>query len=462
MAAYRIEQFKGLIPRSDPSLLPDGCAIVANNLLLKNGKIVPIKSPSLSSFSVYLENGLTSLSNAQTIYPWHRTVSGNDVVTILAWPGVVSVAHSNISDDDRDRLFVSGSTGIPHVQGVTNNNPSVYFNNRYNGTVCRRTLIKSKLPAITASVVETEVEEYTGVKRNTFFYQTWVDKYGYESPVSDSSNEIEYYNGQTISISAVSSHDSQAVARRIYKTITGDATAENRFVIEFRGSDPWSAKEFAVKDENVGEAMPMIENPPSDMRGIVYVPGGYYAGFSDSMPRTVHFSDVSMPYSWPTAYKYDIHDDIVGLATSKNTVFVLTKNRVWILRGTDPESMVASALSPAACVSQQSIVEYNNNVFFASNFGYCVVHNTATDGDVVTNMTDKLFTKEQWKALNPSSCKSVIVDGRIMSFFTVGTETKCFIFDINETDCMLTTHDCAAKCACVDAESDTMYFVSKN
>jgi len=191
---------------------------------------------------------------------------------------------------------------------------------------------------------------------------------------------------------------------------------------------------------------------------MVYVPGNYYAGFSKSKPRTVFFSDLSIPYNWPEGYEYDIHDDIVGLTASKNSVFAMTDNRVWVLRGTDPESMVASALSPAACVSEKSIVEYGNNVYFASNYGLCMVHNTVSDGEIVTNITDKLFTKEQWKNLNPSSCRCYQVDGRILAFFQVQGSVKGYIFDLTETECMLTTHDVRVSCGCVDVLTDDLIF----
>ena len=460
MATVKIETFGGLMPRFDASLIPANCALVANNLLLKSGKIDPLRAPSEVSFAgVYLENGLSSIQDAKTIYAWRRTVAGNVVTTILAWPGIVHVAPSNLADDDRDRIFVTGQTGIPHQTGIQNNNqPAVYFSDRNTGTVIRRTLVKTAPGKPVVSLADGLVPDPNNT-RYTVFYQTWVDKYGYESPHSPASDEIAYTDGQTVVLAATTKPDGQACKRRIYKTITGNNTEDNRFIAEFDDASAWGQKEITVSDADAGETMPEIESPAVDLRSVLYVPGGFYVGHTNALPKTVMFSDAQMPYSWPVEYQYDIHDRIVGMATSKNTVYVMTDNRVWILRGSYPDTMVASMLSPAACVSERSIVQYGNNVFFASNFGLCMVTNSATDGDVVLNLTDKFFTKEQWLSLNPETCIACQIDGRILAFFTVNGEQKGYIFDLNEKECLLTTHDEKASVMCVQPETDKMIYV---
>ena len=461
MATIKIDTFGGLMPRYDASLLPMNCAVTANNLILKSGKIEPLRHPSERQFRVFLENGLDSLANAQTVYIWRRVVAGNVVNTILAWPGIVHVAPSNLADDDRDRIFVTGETGIPYAgagQIQNSNQPAVYFSNRITGAVTRRTLVKSAPAKPSVSLADGLAPDPNNT-RYTAFFQTWVDKYGYESPHSAASDQLAHTDGQTVVLAASAKPDPQAFKRRIYKTITGNETEDNRFIAEFDDADAWGEKEITVADGEAGEVMPEVESPSVDLHGVLYVPGGFYVGYTDTLPKTVMFSDALYPYSWPTELHYDIHDHIVGLAANKNTVYVMTDNRVWILRGSYPDTMVASMLSPAACVSERSIVQYGNNVFFASNFGYCMVTNSATDGDVVANLTDKFFTKDQWLALNPETCRACQIDGRILAFFTVGGVTKGYIFDLNEKECLLTTHDEVASAMCVQPETDAMLYV---
>lgn len=472
MASIRIDSFKGLMPRIHPASLPPGMAQEAHNLVIKNTRIVPLRNsaprgsvPEMDGFDcVMLENygmgGFDSVDKAGTIYAWKRRVRINGelklVTTVLAWPGKVTVAKSNLADDDRDRIFVTGDTGIPWNSSKTEsegNQPCVYLNDRESGTITRRTMVMEKLQAPEVAVTVGGNADHDR-ERVTYYYQTWVSSLGYESPVSDPSRMIKYNDGDTVHLMPCEAPDG-AVARRIYKAVTGDNTEDNRFVIEFSGDTAWMAHDFSVDDATVAmtEKMPSVKAPPSDLRDMTYVPGCYYTGFSESNPHTVMFTQLNIPYNWSEEYWYDVHDNIVGLAVTKNTVYALTDNCVWILRGTDPSTMVASSLSPAACVSRRSICVHNNNVYFASNHGLCVVMNSAVDGDIVVNVTEKFFTKDQWKALDPGSCRIVQMDGRLHAFFS-GHQ---YIFDLNEQECMLTTHDEKAGCACVDHETDSMY-----
>ena len=109
--------------------------------------------------------------------------------------------------------------------------------------------------------------------------------------------------------------------------------------------------------ENLGEAEPGMESPSPDLSGMQFVAGGYYAAFSKSAPHTVMFSDIGNVTSWPVAYRYDVKDNIVALATTSNSVFALTDGWPWVLSGTAPESMtVAKLAGPAACVSPRGVL----------------------------------------------------------------------------------------------------------
>ena len=111
MATIKIDSFSGIMPRVHPTLLPDSCAVKAHNCRLKSGKLSPVREPSkVDNASIRLENGLDKIANAQSIYLWRH--GENRTGEFLAWPGIVRVARGNIADDDRDRIFVSGETGV--------------------------------------------------------------------------------------------------------------------------------------------------------------------------------------------------------------------------------------------------------------------------------------------------------------------------------------------------------------
>jgi hypothetical protein len=189
------------------------------------------------------------------------------------------------------------------------------------------------------------------------------------------------------------------------------------------------------------------------------VDGGFYTGFSPSSPHTVMFSDVGIVTSWPTAYRYDVKDNIVALATTSNSVFALTDGYPWVLSGTAPETMSAARLAgPAACVSPRSVVVYRNSVYYASNEGMMVIANSANAGTVCANLTDKIFTKDQWQALRPETCIAGQHDGALYLFFDGAEGLR---IDLAESAAAVTTHDEVASCMCVDERGDALCFVRK-
>jgi len=79
-------------------------------------------------------------------------------------------------------------------------------------------------------------------------------------------------------------------------------------------------------------------------------------------------------------------------------------------------------------------------------------------GTIVQNITDKFFTKDQWRALEPETCLMGQFDGALHAFFpSVG---KAYIVDLQENGkTMVTEHDEMATCLCTDSRTDELYFV---
>lgn len=477
----KISNFHGIQPRVHPSLLADGMAVKAHNCRLKSGKLVPLRQPSLvGGITTHLEAGLGSIADAKSLYAWKHT-DRNGVVKIdfLAFPGIVDFAEGNIADDQYDRLFVTGETGIPFTDGSGKtwpNSPAVYFHSRTANAITRKTVNKVSLPA--PSVDSTDSVDTGKTVFYVFFFVSWVDSSGYESGLSPASvamggnadpngtGAILLNSGMGVSIS-VTGIPQDADKLYIYATATGtsDATDGIQFFVERKMSRPASASATvtsAFVPESLGETEPGIESPPGDLAGVKFVAGGYYCGFSKSAPHTVMFSDIGVVTSWPVAYRYDVKDNIVALATTSNSVFALTDGWPWVLSGTAPESMtVAKLAGPAACVSARGVCVYRNSVYYASNEGLMAIVNDANAGTVCTNLTQKIFTKEQWREMNPKSCLVAQHDGALFLFFTdvAGRPLPGLVIDLAESADAVITHDEAAKCLCVDNAEDKMYFV---
>ena len=452
MAAIKIDTFSGIIPRAYPTLLPDSCAVKAHNCRLKSGKLSPLRAASkVTSIRTYLEGGLEKIGDTKSLYLWHRYAGD----CFLAWENIVKVAQSNLADDELHRIFVTGATGI----GTTGQNlPCAYIENATGTSFTRHPLTKTPFDAPT---VTADPPSDPANIRYTRFFQTWVDEYGYESGVSEASDEITYTDGDEIAIAAVSAGTTGAVARRIYKVVSGTTTESIQFVYEQAVSTTTFPEitALAIKDEDAGEILPKLVSPPDDLSWMTFVPGNYYVGYSPSKPRTVMFSDVNRPSSWPTDYMYDVHADIVGFAVIGNTVFAFTKGYPEAITGTAPESMSPAVLSsPQACVSARSICVMDNAAFYASADGICMV--SPANIGTVTVMSEKYFSKREWEALNPETCVMDTYDGALHAWFTLDSGVRQgYIFDIKEGASALTTHDEEAKALFYDVRSDSLYYV---
>lgn len=466
MATVKIDTFGGIAPRQHPTLLADGMAVTAHNCRLKTGKLVPLREPKLvEGPNILMENGLADIADAQSMHVWRRADGAFD---FLLYKGVTWSAPGNIAADDMTRIVVSGDRdGDGAVDG-----PVVYM--RDGGAKVVYPIAKNPIGYPVVSRAAGAIDPTEANIRYTRFFYTWVDKYGMESPVSEPSrnagtpdpvdDDLQYLDGDRIDFAAIDDIPPLAVSIRVYKVVTGTQEGRVQFVAE-RDKDAASASggfSVTVKDENAGEVMPEIEAPPADLTCIHDVPGAFYCGFSPSAPKTVCFSDVDLLYSWPVAYRYDVADNLVALAVTSNSVFALTEGWPYVISGTAPESMsVAKLAGPAACVSARGVTVYRNAVYFVSNQGLMTIFNSADAGTVCQNLTDKIFTKDQWLALNPSSCVMGQHDGALFLYFTLadGTHKGLTIDLMDDSRIAVTTHDEAATCLCVDVKEDKMYFV---
>lgn len=479
MATVKISQFGGIAPRQHPTQLADGMAVTAHNCVLLTGKLVPLKSPRLvTGANVLMESGLADVADAKSLHVWRKASGDFD---FLLFKGVTWAAPGNVADDDLTRIIVSGDRNGDGTADA----PVVYMRRGVSSIKTIVPLGKIPLGKVTGQTdyQSPRVQRNSGQGdltdniRYTRFFVSWVDEYGMESPFSMPSQiqvnnewvdgDLEYLDGDAVTISNFGTQAEYPLAKkiRVYKVITGMESGRCQFIAEADATldSTWTnGIGVKVKDEDAGEIMPDIGEPPADLSCILDVPGAFYCGFSPSKPKTVCFSDIDLLYSWPEDYRYDIKDNIVALAVTANSVFALTDGWPYVLSGTAPESMMVSKLAgPAACVSPTGVCVYQNAVYYVSNAGLMMIANSADAGTVCRNLTEKAFTKEQWQALNPSTCVMGQHDGKLLLFFTRldGTHYGLVINLMENASIAISTHDEVSSCLCVDNRADKMYYV---
>jgi hypothetical protein len=240
--------------------------------------------------------------------------------------------------------------------------------------------------------------------------------------------------------------------KRIYRTVSGEAGTTYRYVDEVDLADATFLD--TVDDADTGEEMPSTdwETPDSSLAGLVSLPNGMMAAFKDN---TVYFCEPYYPHAWPTKYAQTVPEDIVGLGVNSSGLVVLTKGKPYLITGTHPESVsIIEIDSRQACSSKRGIAQLGDStnavVIYPSPDGLVVIQ-----GAVAMLYTEKMYRRDQWQALSPTSMIAEVHDGKCFVF----NGSQGIIFDFTSSGALPTTTDQVATALYSDIENDILYMV---
>lgn len=245
---------------------------------------------------------------------------------------------------------------------------------------------------------------YNPTNTATSYLYTFVNDLGEESAPSFASSTVLRPDGVSVTVTTPEdvptgiSADYFITTKRIYRAATGATGTIFRFVAEI----PLSQADYVdvIPDTELGEALPSEgwDLPPDDMRGILALPNGVMVGFRRNQ---LCLSAQNHPHAWPLAYRLNTDTDIVGIGNIDTTVVIGTKSYPYLAGGNDPAAYSMSKLEmPQACVSKRSFASLAGiGVAFASPDGLIAIAGTGQ----IRNLTDTVFTREQWQALQPAT-----------------------------------------------------------
>lgn len=240
--------------------------------------------------------------------------------------------------------------------------------------------------------------------------------------------------------------------KRIYRSTDG----EYLFVAEVDKATTTFVD--TVPADALGEVMPSLDwgLAPSQMQGLINLPNGVMAGF---VGRDVYFCDPYRPYAWPSAYQQTLDYPVVGFGRMDTTLVALTTGSPYTIQGSSPDyAVVVKSDLEQACVSKRSIVSMGGAVYYASPDGLMAL---MSGGSKI--LTEGLFTREQWQALQPATIHAYGFENKYIAFHdaaTVNGETYYgFVFDM--TTGQFTQHTLSGVTAGFnDLVSDTLYLVT--
>ena len=435
MATLRIQAPKGERPLVDASLLEDTAAQVARNVRLNNGAIRPLKD-------VATVQATTTVGQAKTVFKYSDTVW-------LEWETDVDVVRSPIANDAYDRVYYTGD-GVPKVtyNAIVDSGAAPYPTNAYTLGVPEPTT------SPTATVAGTP-DDPNDLAETRYYVVTYVDVFGAEGPPCLPSNQVEVKPGQTVDLAALPGAPTgnfNVVTQRIYRVNTGQTGSVYQFVADV----PIASATYndAITSDNLGEALTTTtyDMPPATLKGLVALPGGFFAGFYGNV---LCFCEPGLPHAWPVDYQKTTTETIVGIGVYGNTIVVATEGEPYICQGIDPASMSMTKLEIGqAGVSKRSATDVGIGVIYASPDGLVLVKNTG-----VELITEGLFDREQWQALNPASMHGYLWEGVYLCFYDTGTVQASFAIDPAAPDNGVLTYDTYVEGGYRHKVDDALYFV---
>jgi hypothetical protein len=434
-----IELFDGIQPRLRPHLLKDATAQRALNTKLWSGGAEPFKLPALvQTFPAGIKKAIFRHGQSRT-----------DENYWMSWTTDVDVARGPVAGDTTERIYFTGD-GVPKATDATIAWASAPYPS------ASYTL---GLPSASAATIASPV--VAGTATRIALVYVYVTAWGETGPPSTVSNLIDYYGGQTLTVTGmavapagpynvvnkylyIASTDANGTtAYRFWKTVTA-ATTSTTGVID-----------FTLLAESVGT--PSLAAPPDGLYGIMAHPGGFMVGFTE---RDIRRSEVFKPYGWPTAYRDPVPDTIVGGEILGTSVVVCTKGPTYLFTGNDPLNQTKVVLEGwQPCVSKRSIEKVVAGVVYSSADGLVLVNGS----QALQLVTANHFTRTQWQAFKPETSHAAVHDDRYFWWWDNGTVKGLLIFEIGGGGVQqIVESDIYATAAFADHRKDELYLALEN
>ncbi len=294
----------------------------------------------------------------------------------------------------------------------------------------------------------------------TSYVYTYVNDLGEESAPCLPSNTVLRPDGVSVTVTTATdapsgtSGDYGIETKRIYRAVTGNTGTVFRFVAEI----PLAQADYidVLTDAELGEVLEsdIWALPPDDLEGILALPNGVMVGFRRNQ---LCFSAQNQPHAWPVEYRLNTDTDIVGIGNIDTTVVIGTGSFLYVASGNDPAAYSMSKFEVPISASSKLSFAYiiGLGVVFSSPDGLLA----CTGVGQVRNLTEKVFTRRQWQALDPTSIVSVAHNDIYFMMWENGSDKGCYAVDLRSGGfgiVQMAFHACAVY---VDPLEDNFYLV---
>jgi len=291
---------------------------------------------------------------------------------------------------------------------------------------------------------------YLETVKNFYYLMTYVDDLGQESPPSAISDLYTRNAQDKLVLSSLSvSGDANVTHKNLYRSSTSNSTTGDAFRFLAQITNATTTYTDWIRDEDLVEAITIVEDPIDGLNGLVYMPGQFFAAFKG---QTVHFSRPNLGYNWPASYRLNIDTDIVWLAVSGNDLVVMTDKQPYIISGDSPGFLRQTKLMiNQSCVSARGVTDIGYRVIYPSPDGLVSISNG--QGQLIT---ESLIQPNDWRNnYNADTALARSHDNKL--FFH--TSSHFLIFDFDEGLKAITTSDETVQGMHEDLKEDSLYVI---
>ena len=402
-----INNFSGIKPKIDASLLPNGAATYASNVDFSHGSLMPF-----NGVSTYLATGLSGppYPNMRTMY---GTASGKVVGSLVE----ASVARQITQDQGQEWAYWTYPGSYPGEVSMTAVSTAMGSSMGTTTLLGLEIPLGMPVPAVTPSAAVSG--SGSGLPLTRAYVVTWVSEYGEESAPSDVSNEVQVMDGQTVTLTLPAPTGLAAFITywRIYRT---DVNGNWRYVDQV-AIGTWSYTDN-ILDISLGEVLQTTGwlGAPDNLAGLKNGPNGLLCGF---FGNTVCFSQPYAPYAWPVAYQFNVEYPVVAVQSNSGGWIVATEGLPYFIYGSDPSQMSMSRINARLpCIAPKSMVDMGDFVLYASPDGL-----VAAQGMEAKLITKQSITPSQFRSNITSTLLACYWQGKYMAWAGDGS-TNAFIY----------------------------------
>ena len=393
MTMIVIDQFGGLSPRTDPYKLPQHGATSALDVRLHSGALRGWRKPEALAIPV------TVPLDTETIYFDPGSAKW------LRWSNDVDIVPGPVADlEAARRYYYTGDTSPKKTDSFMIDDGA--------GTEYPLTWMHMGVPAPLVAPTFSNDGAGTGTAEDHVYVFTYLSVFSgieEESAASPPVTVTSWQPGDTITLTwadTVPTTGYNITKRRIYRSNGNDY----QFVAE-QAIASLTYPDAALNEALVESISSLLYTPPpDDMVGLISMPNGFLAGF---VGNQVYFSEAYQPHAWPISYAITVTEQIVALVPVAQGCYVLTEGSPYFITGVSPDSMTSERINKyAPCLSKRSIATDGMGAMYATYNGVAYV-----SGGDVKNITEQLFTQEEWGAYGPENMIGTFYDERYLLWF---------------------------------------------